>query len=577
MCEAEMDPSFRSPPGPAPHPPNRDSYRELKKRLDQLRKPIPPPKPPHFCPEPQPFADLGDVFDAFEDPTDTLQEKTERLIHEPREEVSLDDLPDVPQTEKPIIDTFSRLLTPMLDGQTIEITPKTKEIEEKNLSEQLQKLFPDIDQKVNEKEKDFKLDIENLSQVLSEIGKSEIVPFEFEFFHGGQNEKFSEIICSLAPTTDNLEFLDFLQSDDCRNILVDNKLKIHVETGNIYYDDKDTNESIHDFIIAQQNPISGAIEHNFVFDHDYITYFDWLINGFSTSQKQKLDIFKNKNSKFLFYHFNEYSQQAKLELKKIKHSVVMQDYIAAEEIQNKDWQYFVESVLKSSIEPKEKESVKQFQLDTLENITIVKKTYEKLYNTVAKSFFSTLQKLPFEERENISDDFAQENFDLNDSESLDSWVAFYYKFGRFPGSQEVVILPQIQTPELIGSASIGLSPIYLYKKFHTGESKGLVSLQALAALLIHFGGERITAKRAMDEWQSNLLFQTLSKENDSVIMQFEKVGKLVYDILRAFLLDSSPELFNEDDSAYLKTAITISKTNLDATIEAVEEKNKQVL
>ena len=72
-------------------------------------------------------------------------------------------------------------------------------------------------------------------------------------------------------------------------------------------------------------------------------------------------------------------------------------------------------MLKSSIEPKEKESARQFQLDTLENIAIVKKTFEKLYNSVAKSFFSTLQKLPFEERENISDDFARENFDLNDS------------------------------------------------------------------------------------------------------------------------------------------------------------------
>ena len=140
--------------------------------------------------------------------------------------------------------------------------------------------------------------------------------------------------------------------------MIDNKVKIHVETGSIYYNDKDTNESIHDFIIAQQNPISGVIEHNFVFDRDYITYFDWLINGFSTYQKQKLDIFKNKNSKFLFYHFNDYLQQSKLELKKVKHSVVTQDYIAAEEIQNKNWQYFVESVLKSSIGPKEKESVK---------------------------------------------------------------------------------------------------------------------------------------------------------------------------------------------------------------------------
>ena len=222
-------------------------------------------------------------------------------------------------------------------------------------------------------------------------------------------------------------------------------------------------------------------------------------------------------------------------------------------------------------------------------------------------------------------------------------VAFYYKFGRFPGSQELVILRQIETPDSTGPTAIGLSPIDLYKKFHTGESKGLVSLQALAALLIHFGGERITAKRAMDEWQSNLSFQMLSKENDGVIMHFEKVGKLVYEILKAFLLkenecarieeaefrnltkklndtpdfeieeapeitqlqdrprlsqienietstpvrqrpplpssllDSSPELFNEDDSAYLKTAITISKTNLDETIEAVEENNKQVL
>ena len=37
-----------------------------------------------------------------------------------------------------------------------------------------------------------------------------------------------------------------------------------------------------------------------------------------------------------------------------------------------------------------------------------------------------------------------------------------------------------------------------------------------------------------------------------------------------------PESFNEDDSAYLKNS-TMSKTNLDATIEAAEEKNKQIL
>ena len=119
----------------------------------------------------------------------------------------------------------------MLDGETIEITPKAKIIEEKQLSDTLQKLFPDVE-KISEenKEADVKIDLENLSETLSAIGK-EILPFEFEFFNGGANEKFSDIIRGLDSGTDTLEFLSFLQSKICKKILEDNKLKIHVETG----------------------------------------------------------------------------------------------------------------------------------------------------------------------------------------------------------------------------------------------------------------------------------------------------------------------------------------------------------
>ena len=38
-------------------------------------------------------------------------------------------------------------------------------------------------------------------------------------------------------------------------------------------------------------------------------------------------------------------QQNGCEVKKVKHSVVTDDYIALEEIQNQNWQYYVESVL----------------------------------------------------------------------------------------------------------------------------------------------------------------------------------------------------------------------------------------
>ena len=125
-----------------------------------------------------------------------------------------------------------------------------------------------------------------------------------------------------------------MQSDQCKQILVNNKLKIHIENGNIYHDDQDTNKSILDFFFNLQNPITGVINFDFIYGESYADYFNWLIKGFDSYQKSKLDVLTWKNSKCLFYHYNDILQESNLELKKVKHSVVTDDYIAAEEIQN---------------------------------------------------------------------------------------------------------------------------------------------------------------------------------------------------------------------------------------------------
>ena len=187
-------------------------------------------------------------------------------------------------------------------------------------------------------------DVNDLTEILTRIGEDDTL-FEFEFFTGGQNKKFDDIIPGIGPSSDNLEFLDFLQSDQCEPILVRNKLKIHIETGNIYHNDQDTNKSILDFFFNQQNPITRVINFDFVYGESYADYFNWLINGFDSYQKNKLDVLTCTNSKYLFYRFNDILKESNFEVKKVKHSVVTDDYIAAEEIQNQNWQYFVESVL----------------------------------------------------------------------------------------------------------------------------------------------------------------------------------------------------------------------------------------
>ena len=148
---------------------------------------------------------------------------------------------------KPVLDNFSRLITKIIDSKKnkIQIIPKKsapEDIDDINLSERLPKRFPKIDHVLDEKMEDEKkeMDMENLTEILSKIGDDK--PFEFEFFTGVKNKKFDDTMRSYGLSTDNLEFLDFLQSDICKKILTSNQLKIHVETGNIYYDNNDTSE-----------------------------------------------------------------------------------------------------------------------------------------------------------------------------------------------------------------------------------------------------------------------------------------------------------------------------------------------
>ena len=107
-------------------------------------------------------------------------------------------------------------------------------------------------------------------------------------------------------TTENLEFLDFLQSDYCKEILHSNDLKIHIETGNIYYKDDDTNESIFEFMKNQQDSSKGLINTNLKYEGSYNNYFQWILSGFDPYEKSKFDLSSFKNTKYFLYRFNNF-------------------------------------------------------------------------------------------------------------------------------------------------------------------------------------------------------------------------------------------------------------------------------
>ena len=61
-----------------------------------------------------------------------------------------------------------------------------------------------------------------------------------------------------------------------------NKPKIHIETVNIYYNNNDTNESIFDFLLKQQDPTKGIINFDFIYGRNYVDFFNWLTEGFTS-------------------------------------------------------------------------------------------------------------------------------------------------------------------------------------------------------------------------------------------------------------------------------------------------------
>ena len=62
-------------------------------------------------------------------------------------------------------------------------------------------------------------------------------------------------------------------------------------------------------------------------------------------EKTKLDLLTFKNTKYLLYRFNDLLESTVQRIIQIKHSKVTDDYIAAEEFKNQNWQYFIERVL----------------------------------------------------------------------------------------------------------------------------------------------------------------------------------------------------------------------------------------
>ena len=111
----------------------------------------------------------------------------------------------------------------MAEDDVVFALPKIPEILDNKDFEQKQKI---------KKQQDDEIDLNRL--------KDEIVACkisrEIEFYSGRQNYNFFLARSKLNLSKDNENFIEFLSSDVGSQILRKNMLSIHIETGNVFYE-----------------------------------------------------------------------------------------------------------------------------------------------------------------------------------------------------------------------------------------------------------------------------------------------------------------------------------------------------
>ena len=93
-----------------------------------------------------------------------------------------------------------------------------------------------------------------------------------------------------------------------------------------------------------------------------------------------------------------------------------------------------------------------------------------------------------------------------------------------------IIIPKPKIPNFIKTEEV-ISPNQLFEKFNSSDARGLVSLQALAALSIFFEGDTEIATDAMTECLHNISHQALDKENYNILIEFDRTAHLITELI----------------------------------------------
>ena len=464
-------------------------------------------------------------------------------------------------------------------------------------SQTLQKTFPKIGRQISlssipedEEVKDFDI----TESVAVSNREEEVISLEF-FEPGGNYEKLLENavqnVGELSKSND--EFLKYISLNFGKFVLVKNKMKIHLKTGNIYIEDKPTGESLYTFLKNQEDYRKKDLIIDIPIENDFNKYVREILENVVDDD---YDLQTNATSKFLFYNFNNIRTGIERKVPyPIKHSAIISNEIGLETIQNYNWQYFIEKIIDISNHEKllEREDFKDDEEfedyliieKTQQNLKYCKEFYNGVFDDISHFFQRKIHEIPIESIHEMREDLSNYRIYFKDIKKVESskellkiFSDFYFKTGRFPGSYNLLNVPPGINPPFIQKHD-RLSPFEIHAKFNGSDAYGLISVQFLAALNVFFGGDKLDSQNVMSEYLNNLSLQALTIDDDKYEIQFyeiENLAKKLKENMRDFIRYDI-EIDDDDEDDLFEKTFSEEKDRMQKMFDEIQNRQLSTL
>ena len=356
------------------------------------------------------------------------------------------------------------------------------------------------------------------------------VPESIYFVYGGDSDEFVEALEFIGLSPINREFGAFLLSDLGRTAMTQNKLSINVESGDIFYDNHNTSENFYSFLLSQQNDEAAYIPKNISYKNSFEAYIGSFLQSFSIDDQEKFDLLAFKNSKYLFYRFNDFIKVYGNPRYRLLHANKMLDSVGIKKIEEKNKQFLIEKIIHVEFEnlyATDFERKPEIMSTIGRNYRIARRVYQQLYIDTAEFFADFIRSLSIFELQDLDEDIRANGWgikkisEIQDSEEVLKIFQDFYSLTSFwlPLSNSLLVVPDGDAP-----LEEKLNMTHLYEMFKNTNSHGIVSLPFLKLIQYYLEeNDQALIKNALSELYYNLSYLTLSGARD---FRFDAISKL---------------------------------------------------